>query len=389
VTTTSFELHRLADDHKRAGRYELALEAFLAAAAADPASPVLPFNAANTLKALRRFDEAITLYSRAIQISPGFAIARHNRACSLLQVGQLRAGFQEYEWRKVCPTFDDARYKLPRPWTGQDLRGKTLFIYPELYQGDLIQFSRYARLAERVGASVRLAAPAPMHALLQTLSPTIELLAADTTPADSGYDYQSALMTLPAAFATSLETIPAQPYLQADPHRVLRWRQRIGPEGFKIGVAWQGSTAPHAVPLQRSFPLAMLHAISRLPNVRLISLQKQNGLDQLEALPAGMAVENLGDDFDPGPDAFVDTAAVMASCDLFITLDTSVAHLAGALGVPTWVALPYVADWRWLSDRDDSPWYPGMRLFRQKQRADWQAVFGDIEAALRAILPQR
>jgi hypothetical protein len=130
----------------------------------------------------------------------------------------------------------------------------------------------------------------------------------------------------------------------------------------------------------------MLQPVSQLPGVRLISLQKVNGLEQLASLPAGMQVETLGDDFDPGPDAFVDTAAAMACCDLVITMDTSVAHLAGALGVPTWVALPYVADWRWLVGRTDSPWHPSARLFRQSTRGDWTSVFAQIESALREKL---
>jgi len=149
-------------------------------------------------------------------------------------------------------------------------------------------------------------------------------------------------------------------------------------------VVWQGSVQPYALPLARSFPLAMLRGVGALPGVRLISLQKVNGLEQLASLPDGMAVETLGEDFDPGPDLFVDTAAAMAACDLVITPDTSTAHLAGALGVPTWVALPYVADWRWLMGRSYSPWYPGARLFRQQERGVWEGVFAEMADALRA-----
>ncbi|HEV2532976.1 glycosyltransferase family 9 protein [Phenylobacterium sp.] len=378
------ELHEGGDAHVQAGRFEDALAAYRAAVALEPASAPLHYNIGNMLRLLRRFEEAIASYGEAIALRPDFAMAHHNRAHCRLQIGALAEGFGEYEWRKACPTFDDPRYALPDQWAGQDLAGKTLFIYPELFMGDLIQFCRYALMAERLGAKVRLGAPAAMHALLRTLSRGVELLPDDASPEVDGY--RCALMSLPALFGTTLETVPWAPaYLRAEPARVERWRSRIGEGGFKIGVAWQGSIQPHALPLQRSYPLAALDEISRLPGVRLISLQKQNGLDQLANLPPGMAVETLGEDFDPGPDLFLDTAAAMMGCDLFITPDTSVAHLAGALGVPTWVALPWLADWRWLNDRRGSPWYPSLRLFRQQRRGEWGEVFAEMAARLRAL----
>lgn len=378
----AFALHSQADAHYAAGRYDEALKGFLGAAKLNPASPVLPFNAGNTLRVLGRFEEAMACYDQAIALQPDFAIAHHNKAFCRLLLGDFAAGFRDYEWRKACPTFDDPRYGLGRAWTGQSLRGRSLLIYPELFQGDLIQFCRYAVLAERRGASVRLAAPRAMHALLRTLSPTIRLAPEDAPPARG--EFHCALMSLPHLLGTTLESIPAQPYLKAEPDRVARWRAQIGPAGLKVGVAWQGSTAPYALPLQRSFPLKALEPLAGLAGVRLISLQKHNGLDQLATLPPGMEVETLGEDFDPGPDAFLDTAAAMTCCDLFITPDTSVAHLAGALGVRSWIALPQVADWRWLAGRDDSPWYPSTRLFRQAVRGDWGGVFAAMAAALTA-----
>jgi tetratricopeptide (TPR) repeat protein len=369
------------------GRFEQALASYDQAFALAPNSPTTLFNRGNALRVLKRFDAAIESYEAAVALDPDMAIAHHNRALCLLHLGDLAAGFGAYEWRKRSPTFDDPRYRLDRAWAGEDLAGKTLFIYPELFQGDLIQFCRYVRMAERRGARVILAAPQNMHRLLQTLSPTIELVADDAVPPD--YDVQAALMSLPMLFGTTLETLPGEvSYLAPEASRVARWKARIGSEGFRIGLVWQGSTLPYSIPLQRSFPLAALAGVSRLPDVRLISLQKHNGLDQLSRLPPDMSVETLGDDFDPGPDAFVDTAAAMACCDLVIAMDTSVAHLAGALGVRTWVALPYVADWRWLIDRPDCPWHPSLRLFRQAVRGEWAGVFADMEQALRSELGQ-
>ncbi|MDB5496440.1 MAG: glycosyltransferase [Phenylobacterium sp.] len=365
------------------GQHESALGYFDNTLQISPKNAAVYFNRAGSLQSMERFDEAISCYRAAISLRPDMGMAHHNLATCFLQTGDFETGFQEYEWRKSSPTFDDPRYALDRPWNGQDLKGKTLFIYPELYQGDLMQFCRYAFVAERMGARVRLAAPTAMHALLQSMSPTIELLPEDAVPA---YDYQCALMSLPHAFGTTLATVPrGRAYFRAEPQRVARWRKLIGPRGFKIGVAWEGS----AQAVQRSFPLAGLQGLATLPGVRLISLQKHRGLDQLESLPSGMSVESLGEDFDPGPDAFLDTAGAMTCCDLFITPDTSVAHLAGALRVRTWTALPRPGDWRWLVDRPDSPWYPTMRLFRQTSPGDWASVFAQMETALKPELRTR
>src|SRR5262249_19249888 len=203
------------------------------------------------------------------------------------------------------------------------------------------------------------------------------------------YDFQCALMSLPLRFNTDLSSIPSKiPYLAAEEKLLARWKARIGKHGFKIGIAWQGN--PQArIDQGRSIPVAEFVSLSRLPGVRLISLQKHHGLAQLARLPADCKIETLGDDFDSGPDAFVDTAAVMESLDLIITSDTSIAHLAGALARPTWVALKHVPDWRWMLDRKDSPWYPKMRLFRQSARDDWRSVFTAIERELRSLFVLR
>lgn len=372
-----------ADDHYAAGRFAAALAGYDAALALNPTSLSLRFNRANALRHLGRPREAITAYDAALEVSPNFPMAHHNRATCLMQIGDLGEGFREYEWRKACPGFaDDPRYKLPRPWRGEDLQGKTLYIYRELFQGDLIQFARYARLVEQIGARVILSAPAAMHAMLRPLSPTIVLIPDDAPTPE--YDYQCALMTLPAIFGTTLETVPSAPrYLAHDPVREQRWRARIGPEGLKVGIAWQGS----ALATQRSFPLAVAaERLGRVPGVRLISLQKHNGLEQLDALPAGR-VETLGPDFDPGPDAFLDTGAAMTACDLFVTPDTSVVHLAGALGLPTWLAIPAVGDWRWMEERADTPWYPSVEIFRQPAVDDWAGLFDQMSVRLAALRP--
>ena len=199
-------------------------------------------------------------------------------------------------------------------------------------------------------------------------------------------DFQVALMSLPHQFNTELSSIPNKvPYLKAEPKLEARWRARIGTCGFRIGIAWQGNPSTK-IDEGRSVPLEEFIPLAGIPGIRLISLQKHVGLDQLACLPSDVKIETFGDDLDNGPDAFVDTAAVMNSLDLIITSDTSIAHLAGGLGRPTWVALKYVPDWRWLLDREDSPWYPTLRLFRQSERDDWRSVFSKIERELHALL---
>lgn len=360
-------------------RLDDALAAFDRALACQGDNAAAHFNRGVVLRKLKRIDEAIAANQAAIALQPDFAKAHQQLAICLLQQGKLAEGFEEYEWRRRTVEGADERYALPSPWRGESLAGMTLFVFHELYLGDMIQFCRYALLAERAGARVILAAPPMLHALLRTLSPTIELIPATDTPPH--FDYQCALLSLPRAFRSAIPKMT--PYLAPEPARLARWRDHLGSAGFRIGVCWQGSTLPYADVMQRSFPLAELAPLGAArADVRLISLQKYSGLDQLDRLPPGMAIETIPS-FDEGADAFVDTAAMMAACDLIVTADTSVAHLAGALGVPVWVALPWLADWRWMEDRDDSPWYPSMRLFRKPTPGDWSSVFTAMAQALR------
>jgi hypothetical protein len=197
----------------------------------------------------------------------------------------------------------------------------------------------------------------------------------ETVTPQETYDYQSALMSLPFAFGTALATIPANvPYLHAEPARVSAWRTRIGQHGIRIGICSHGNLK---INLKRNVPLDCFAPIAAIPGVRLISLMKD-----AVAAEADFAIESLGPDFDAGRDAFLDTAAVMANCDMIITSDTSIAHLAGALGCPVFLALRHAPDWRWLAAGAQSPWYPTMRVFRQPQRGEWAPVFAEIAAAV-------
>jgi hypothetical protein len=197
------------------------------------------------------------------------------------------------------------------------------------------------------------------------------------------FDFQSALMSLPLRIG--MPTPRAEPsYLSAESGLVAQWREKIGTQGFKIGLCWQGNPKGR-IDEGRSIPLDKYCPLASVPGVRLISLQRTHGLEQLEHLPAGMTVETLGD-FDTGNDAFVDTAAIMKGLDLVITSDTAIPHLAGALGVPAWVALKHVPDWRWMLERIDSPWYRSVKLFRQAKPGDWDSVVAAMVDSLQRLV---
>jgi tetratricopeptide (TPR) repeat protein len=356
------------------GRFAESLAGFDAALAAKPDYVEAHYNRGNALRDLLRLDEAKQSFDRATAIDPEFAPAHRNKAFCALLLGDFALGFPLYEWRKrLTPPIEARNYASPL-WTGaQDIQGKTIFVYIEQGLGDTIQFYRFVAPLLVRGAHVILSVQDGLLRLLEHASPKVELVGTKTLPAM--FDYHIPLMSLPLALGLSVETIPVQaPYVKAEPELVARWRSKIGEKGFKIGISWQGARGGVT---SRAMPLRCFEGLSSIPGVRLISLQKGFGVEQLDTLPQ---VETLGEDFDAGPDAFPDCAAVLASLDLVITLDSGVAHLAGALGCPVWVALKQVPDWRWFLGRSDSPWYPSMRLFRQKTNGDWAGVFAEMES---------
>jgi len=336
------------------------------------------------LQALSRLDEALQSYRRAEMLNPGFVPARLNRGLCHLLMQDFAQGLPLYERRKQMPQPMEARHYSQPLWTGaEDIRGKILFAYVEQGLGDAIQFYRYVSFALARDAKIVLSVPDQLVALLKNATPAVDLIGRGQTPAQ--FDVHIPLASIPLAVGMRAGTIPAPDhYLTAEPDRVARWKSILGTDGFRIGIAWQGKEEIRGLE-GKSFPLAALAKIAALPDVRLISLQKGDGAGQLEHLPPGMTVETYT--FDEGPDAFLDTAAMMKACDLVITADTAPAHLAGALGVPTWVALKHVPDWRWFMDRDDNPWYPSLRLFRQAATGDWNSVFDRMTAELTARRP--
>lgn len=340
-------------------------------------------NRATTLQSLGRIEEALQSVRRALSLSPAMAEAQLNRGFCHLLMQDFANGLPLLEWRKQMPEPLEARVYSQPLWDGtQDIQGKTLFAYIEQGLGDAIQYYRYVGYAQARGAQVILSVPNQLIALLSNAAPRVELIGWGRVP--PAFDFHIPLASIALAVGMRVETIPvADHYLSAEPERVACWKDKLGDHGFRIGIAWQGNQLILGSE-GKAFSVSALQGISRLPGVRLIALQKNAGSEQLTQLPSGMAVEHY--EFDEGPDAFLDTAAIMKNCDLVITADTAPAHLAGALGVQAWVALKYVPDWRWFLGRADSPWYPSLRLFRQAAPNDWASVFAAMELELRPLI---
>jgi tetratricopeptide (TPR) repeat protein len=333
------------------------------------------------LKYLRRFDEALECFDAALAYDPAAPHIKNNKGALLLLLGDFAQGFELYEYRWSGAGTAKDLAKLPVPiWNGEDLSERRIAVIDEQGHGDAIQFVRYLALMASWGADITYLCRSRLHRLFNGLEMPVRL--ADRFEGESPFDFQIALSSLPRVFGTRLETIPAQtPYLRAEDSLVHDWTERLGTQGFKIGICWRGNSNPKADP-SRSIPLACFAKLAAIDDVRLISLQNREACIEEEHLP-GLILP--GEDFDSGPDAFVDTAAMMQNLDLIVTCDTSIAHLAGALGRPVWVILKDVPDWRWLLDRQDSPWYPTMRLFRQKERGDWDEVFDRVVQTVQAF----
>jgi Flp pilus assembly protein TadD len=373
LANTLVMLHRLDEAESE---FRLALEL-------APGDFEVPNNLGTLLRLRGRLDEAAACFERALALRPSSAEAHRNRASLRLLLGDFAQGWPEYEWRWRMSDSHAPNFSQPR-WQGQPLEGRTILLWSEQGLGDTIHFIRYAALLRARGARVLVDCPTSLRALLSAVVGIDRFVS--LTALDEKVDYQIPLLSLPAAFGTLLETIPAaSPYLRAEPERVALWRKTFcDVNKLKVGIAWQGSrgyTGDH----YRSVSLARFAPLAAIEGVALFSLQKYEGDQQLPPLAERLGVVDLARSLDEGPDAFVDTAAVVENLDLVITTDTAIAHLAPALGARVWLALQQTPNWRWLMDRDDSPWYPTMRLFRQRAWGDWDDVFARIADALRSL----
>jgi Flp pilus assembly protein TadD len=344
-----------------------------------PANSGIHLNLGNALRVSGRVGEAVQSLRQAIELRPDYAEAHWDLAFALLLQGDFSQGFQEYEWRWRRPDFPRRSFASPL-WLGEDLAGRTLLVHAEQGAGDAIQFVRFVGdLAER-GARVLLECPPSLAALFESVSGAHRVIPkGDALPE---VDYHVPLLSLPQRLGITIGTIPARtPYLRPPVNHCVvlpspRDRRDVR---LKVGLAWRGNPQ-HSNDRQRSIPLELLDPLFSLPGVAFYNLQVASGpqfAGEGTSQPSLTPLKGLLHDF-------ADTASVIAQLDLVISADTSVAHLAGALGRPAWVLLPFAPDWRWLLEREDTPWYPTLRLFRQSAPGDWSAVIQRVHDALLA-----
>jgi len=378
--------NNLANALKAKGERPEAIDAYRIAVKLMPASAEMWNNLGTTLHEAGRLDEAVDALGQAVTLSPDMACAHWNFALALLQHGDLPRGFAEYEWRWKWPGF---RSKLPHysqpQWRGEDIAGKTILLHLEQGRGDAIQFIRYAPLIADRGGKVVVHCPPEIARLMETVPGVSRIISAAE---QCTFDVHSPLMSLPHCLGTTLQTIPANvPYIHADKELAQTWSERLasacGPLSNAatpprhVGLVWAGSP-DHLRDNRRSIALARLAALSRVPNAIFHSLQKGGRADDAISPPSGMKLVRHDADLND----FADTAALISQLDLVIAVDTAVAHLAGAMAKKVWVLTPFSPDWRWMSAREDSPWYPTMRLFRQQIEGDWVGVADRVAEAL-------
>jgi len=349
-------------------RFDEALACYDRALSVRPGHPETLSNRGNALHALQRLDEAIDSYAKALSMEPDYADAHWNLGLAKLASGDMASGWKEYEWRwKIADSAGQRQFPAPW-WRGEDLRGKTILLHAEQGLGDTLQFCRYAALVRARGATVILQVDRALRSLLESQAGVWQVVVpGETLP---HFDFHCPLLSLPLAFGTTLETIPADiPYLHADPEKISRWQEKLGARTRpRIGLAWSGNPG-QAKDRNRSMPLAALEPLLGL-TAQFICLQKEmraSDADALERHPQLLHFENdIGD--------FSDTAALVELCDMAIAVNSSVAHLVGALGKPLWIPLAFVPDWRFPLGRNDSRWYPTARLFWQTRPGRWNDV---------------
>ncbi len=360
------------------GREPEAIAAYDRALAGAPQHLNAWLNRGHALAALNRHRDAVASYDRVLALQPDHADAHFNAALSLLTARDYARGLAEYEWRwRRTGMVARKEFRKP-PWLGETpLNGKTIVLHAEQGLGDTVQFARYVPHVARMGAKVVLEAPAGLKTLLKDVAGVAQIVArGEKLPP---YDLHCPLGSLPLACKTDASNIPAGvPYLRAPESSLAKWRPRLeNLPSPRVALAWSGSSA-HPNDKNRSLSFAQLKPLVSAPGASFVSVQRDLRDEDAQALSHEPGILHLG----PELDEFADTAAVLALCDLVVCVDTSVAHVAGALGRPVFLLLPFQPDWRWMLDRDASPWYPAIRLFRQAAPRDWESAIARVGVAL-------
>jgi hypothetical protein len=363
------------------GRPAAAVACYDRALAIAPRTVVLHINKGTAQVALNRFAEALASFEAALAIDPESAEAHYDASLVRLRLGDFRNGWREYEWRWRK---GGGQLEIAAPlWLGEEpLKNKTILLLAEQGFGDTINFMRYASLVAARGATVILSVQSQLKATAATV-PGVALALGAGEPVPP-VDFYCPLLSLPHAFKTELATVPVNiPYVQPDSERLAKWRDWLASSGrLRVGICWAGSNI-HLNDRNRSIPLERFATIL-VPGVDFVSLQRDVGMSEVAILSAH-GVQQIGQEFSD----FADTAAVVSMLDLVISVDTSVAHLAGAMAKAGAVLIPFAADFRWLLDRTDSPWYPTLRLFRQAAIGDWSGPLDRLRQELAAIAAKR
>lgn len=355
-----------------------ALKHYLKAIELDPNCAEFYFNAGVVFQAANQIDEALKYYDKTIELDPRFARAYLNKSLIRLLSGDLRQGWKEYEWRWKLEEFYRLLPNTSKPiWNGDDLNGLTLLLYAEQGFGDTIQFIRYVPLVAERGAIIIVECQKELTSLAGNVPGVSRVIAQGEKLPE--FDTHCSLLSLPLIFDTTLETIPANvPYITVDRLILKKWKDKIGPDNskMKVGLVWAGNPT-NTTGMYRSCTLDNFSSLAQ-PDITFYSLQKGGPSIQAKNPPDGMRLFDYTDEIND----FYDTAALIENLDLVISVDTAVAHLAGALGKPVWTLIPFAPDWRWMLNRGDSPWYPTMKLFRQSSPGDWDMVIAGIAEKL-------
>jgi tetratricopeptide (TPR) repeat protein len=369
------------------GKLDEAMAAYQRAIGIKPDLAEAHNNLGVALRDRRKLDEAIASYDKALAIKPDYADAHFSKGLACLLTGNFADGWREYEWRWETKEQSSQKRGFAQPlWLGKEpLAGRTILLHGEQGLGDTLMAVRYAPRVAETGAKVILEAPASLRSLVTHIRGVAQIVPqGEALPA---FDMHCPLMSLPLAFDTALRTIPAEvPYLVAPKDRVVYWQHRLGDaHGTRIGIVWSGNQRNKNDRYHtRSIPLQSLAAL-RFPHAQLVSLQKELRVSDRELLSQYLDILHFG----PELTSFAETAALVSLMDLVISVDTSVAHLAGAMAKPVWILLPFLPDWRWLLDREDSPWYPTARLFRQPAHSDWDSVIARVKEEILILSKRR